>query len=190
MLELVQQNTMTSTDDNEQPNTGNAVKVESVKGQMDETFSNNDMMDAFMEHLFAEYCAECLLSVIEFSQFKKLIKKQNKDIEENQHQYGFCKSVPQSEIISAKSSDYRSIATQLYKKYIAVSAVWEINIDYAARNNYAALFERQEIEQSDEHNAEFYYTLFDHCIDIMIALITPSFSRFKNTQKYKMILQC
>ena len=156
-----------------------------------ETFLNKDMMDAFMEHLFVEYCAECLLSVIEFTHFKQFIKQNNERNRElgeldGECTFDFCKSVPQSQIVyGTEDASFRDIAKALYQKYIATSAVWEINIDYASRKRYIALFGNEEIPP--EETAEFYYTLFDDCIDVMIGLINPSFSRFKSSQKYKMI---
>eukprot|EP01084_Bolivina_argentea_P291443 500907_1 len=42
-----------------------------IRKEMKDTLQNHEMFDLFMVHLLNEYCAECLLSLIEMWQFKK-----------------------------------------------------------------------------------------------------------------------
>ena len=156
----------------------------------DSILKTEELFDAFMVHLFKEYCAECLLSIIEFNQFKeRLFEANEKDsgttaFEEEPLE--FYKSLTRSHIVYNSGDDYIEIALKLYKKYIRVGSELEINIDFGNRKHYQNLFENNGLNGLSRREL---YKIFDPCIDIMITLTMPAFPRFKRGKKYKMIQQ-
>ena len=150
-----------------------------------QTLKTEDLFDAFMNHLFGEYCAECLLSIVEFIQFKNKIIRQNEDIQFEINEIQLPRSFIKSSIVN-QDMDYKDIADRLYNKYIRAGSEWEINIDYGNRKRYKDLFEHGNESLSSNDIQEF-YSLFDPCIEAMIHLIMPAFARFRNGKQYQMI---
>merc|ERR1712154_117155 len=169
------------------------------------------MFDGFMRALLSEYCAECLLSMIEILQFKQRIATEglknishrndnhltvmgvqsNQNEEEDSKQFIILpKGCPQSAIVYGEEyNDYKSMARAIYNKYIRIGSEFEVNIDYAARNLYRNLLED---EQSWKGNIIYddpqkLYYLFNPCIDKMVQLISPSFTRFRQSKQYKLL---
>merc|ERR1712129_268208 len=151
-----------------------------------ETLRSEELFDAFMVQLFNEYCAECLLSVIELNQFKERLYEENERMDVEEEPMELYKTLTQSLIVYGVVDDYMAIAKQLYKKYIRVGSEWEINIDFGNRKRYELLFENG---SDDSLSVEEMYELFDPCIGAMINLMGSAFGRFKKSKKYKMIRQ-
>ena len=161
-----------------------------LRKEMMDSLKNNAIFDALMLHLLNEYCGECLLSIIEMTQFKQKI------IEQNQTERFAMIDMIELPVTLVRSyivygdedpnyiSNYKFIANKLYTKYIAVGSEWEINIDFHNREKYTELFEDDGLSGD---NIQALYKLFDPCIDIMSALLLSSFTRFKNSKKYEMI---
>ena len=96
-----------------------------------------------MDHLFSEYCAECLLSIVEFTQYENEIKDEFKDIDFKDDD-DIIIELPQKMVKSKivyDGDDYKVMAMNLYTKYIPMAAELEININYTDRNKYLQLFE-------------------------------------------------
>lgn len=149
--------------------------------------TNPAMFDAFMNHLFSEYCGECMLSIIEFIQFKDRIGQNLADEVLDELRNEEVMVVLHDKMVKSKlvydGGDYSKIAYNLYKKYIRVGAEWEININYRDRNKYVSSFEEAYIT-SDKKEL---YVVFDVCIKQMFSLLIGAFSRFKNSTKYQVI---
>ena len=157
-----------------------------IRQNLMNTLENEKLFDAFMDSLFGEYCAECLLSIVEFIQFKQRVVRDNDDdgVEFEENKLKLFGSITKSVIVYNDDDDYKEIVNKLYGKYIKIGSEWEINIDYTNRNRYMNLIENNTINYED---IEMVYTLFDACIDNMVGLIIPAFTRFKNSKKYQVI---
>ena len=171
--------------EHEQDHKGNgAVKMVEFK----DTLKTELLFNAFMEHLFRECCAECLLAIVEFTQFKQKIVEENKEFEFENNVLELYGSLIKSSIVYSNvelndTINYTLIATALYNKYIRVGSECEINIDYESRIRYRDLFANDTLPD----NVQELYTLFDPCINKMVALIISPFTRFKKGKKYQMI---
>ena len=159
-----------------------------VRREIKSVMINEALFDAFMDNLFSEYCAECLLSIVEFIQFRNRIKNDfEKEIEfkeDEEIKIELYSGMVKSKIVY-DGDDYKEIALQLYRKYIRVGSEWEININYRERNRYKQLFEVDGISLDDKQKL---YTLFDSCIKQMLGLLSGVFTRFKNSDQYKLII--
>eukprot|EP01084_Bolivina_argentea_P071779 130415_1 len=82
MLELAHQSTYRRIDKQSELELLNIESEEDyvLRQEMRDTLQNSELFDLFMLHLLNEYCAECLLSIIEMIQFKKKIINDNKDV--------------------------------------------------------------------------------------------------------------
>ena len=161
-------------------------KVLMLRQEMRNAIKTQVLFDAFMDHLFNEYCGECLLSVVEFMQFKNKIMENSSDIQLNDDESIVIKlpeHIVKSKIVYG-TNDYKTIAFALYEKYIRVAAEWEININYRDRNLYLELFQVNGTLSNDE---EELYILYDICIKQMFGLLLGSFTRFRHSKKYQMI---
>ena len=145
-----------------------------------------EMFDAFMQHLLNEYCGECLLSIVEFTQYKTKMKEEFEDIEfedDEEIMIELPEKMVKSKIVYDRE-DYQVMAFDLYEKYIRVSAEWEININYRDRNKYKEAFEGKNIISDDKKEL---YVLFDTCLKQMFSLLLGSYTRFKSGKQYQMI---
>ena len=184
MIELAHQ----GNHDHDRKNRHGSSDAATVRVEFKDTLKTESLFNAFMEHLFSEYCAECLLAIVEFTQFKQKIVDENPEIEFENDALELYGSLIKSSIVYRKTDlsdtiNFESVGDALYNKYIRVGSEWEINIDYGNRCRYRDLFENG----IDTFDAQELYTLFDPCIDTMVSLIIPAFTRFKNGKKYQMI---
>ena len=155
-----------------------------------------ESFDLFAEHCGKEYCLECVLSVIEFVQFKTKIyqnldeeQKEKCDTENMGKMDILPESCPQSDIVYGRDDDdnFRLMARDLYLKYIKIGSEWEINISYSARNKYIRLMDNDDkwlVEMNEYNDLVMLYELFDGCIMEMISLMKSAFSRFKHEDKF------
>ena len=157
-----------------------------LRQEIKSAIGNLALFDALMDNLFGEYCAECLLSIVEFIQFKNKMKSEFEDIEfidDEEIMIELPEKMAQSKIVY-EGDDYKEIASQLYEKYIRVGSEWEININYRDRNKYIQLFEVNGVSSDDKQEL---YVIFDICIKQMFGLLFGTFTRFKNSEQYKLI---
>jgi len=161
--------------------------------------------DAFMRHLIKDFNPECLLCILEMMNFKNRIF--NEDLSENQRQryikskvrkatkhfLRIPKRCPRSAIMFNRSErkefDWRSMARALYKKYIKEGAPHQVPLEHETRKRYHELLDSR---SSWKMNVEFdnelkLYCLFDHCLLQLHTLLLPTFHRFQNSDRYKLI---
>eukprot|EP01084_Bolivina_argentea_P099121 178188_1 len=97
--------------------------------------SQAESVNAFMQHLSKEFSLECLLSLIEVSQFENyLINDEIHEIKEEiinkvngANFIDFSESIPMSSIVES-TDDLDAKAYKIYQKYIAVGSEFELNI--------------------------------------------------------------
>merc|ERR1712062_54806 len=141
--------------------------------EMKRILSKNVVFEAFMRQLVKEYCHECLLCIIEMIQFKERIKKrltqrQRLSIEQSAKQQfsayflSLPRQCPKSAIVTngfnhkghlhnGTRADYKSIAREIYLKYLKRSAIYEINVDYRTRKDLADLIDTNRWETNEEY---------------------------------------
>lgn len=145
-----------------------------------------------------EHCLECILSIIEFIQFKQklyvmLLKEKEIDInieELENHHLILPDSCPQSMIVSQNDNNFKLMARLLFLKYIQFGASWEINIAYNQRAKYYNLMENEHVwynEMKEYDNYKKLYALFDYCIIEMISLVKSAFARFKREDDFLLL---
>ena len=162
------------------------------KAEMRKVLQNGAMFDGFMRQLLSEYCSECLLSLIEMQQFKeRIVRDKSVQIDEHTNEcFMLPKSCPRSQLVHGHGrNDYKTMAFEIYHKYIRIGSLFEINIDYNTRHLYRSLLENEEKwQQNVEYDdAKKLYCLFNPCIERMIQLSSPAFTRFKKTTKYRLL---
>merc|ERR1712154_237642 len=155
---------------------------------LQEILTNNDHFSSFMKHLSAEYSMELLLSLVEFIQFKQMIKRECTDIEDmddtvtNLATINLASCVPKSNIVFHDSDSSKTKALRLYRKYVRVGSEYEINVCSVSRSILMDLFENRYDSNSDDEwdwNGNSLYSLFDDCCKEMQKLLGYSLSRFK-----------
>ena len=165
---------------------------------MKDVLVDMDVFDLFARHCGNEYCLECVLSVIEFVQFKQKIyenldeEQKEKCNTENMEKMDILpQSCPQSDIVFGRNGDnFKLISRDLFVKYIEIGSEWEINISYSARNKYIHLMDDEDIwlnEMNEYNDLMILYELFDECIMEMISLMKSAFSRFKQEDKFLLL---
>ena len=170
---------------------------------MKNILSNEESFDLFIKHCSNEHCLECILSVIEFIQFKKKIydycKENNQDLDDEYNKYLILPSnCPQSIIVYPNDENiinefsnkyYKLIAYKLYNKYIKVGSKFEINLAYQDRKKYLRLMDNYGewiLELKYSSNIKL-FNLFDLCIKEMCCLLLSSFIRFKKSNQYQIL---
>ena len=127
-----------------------------------------------MQHLVNEFSMECLISLIEFQQFKvHLIETfhiQDVDVQI----VGFTDTVPKSDIVYSEEAETANVilssfkikAHKLYSKYIETGSEYEINIpgtmrihlnDYMAHNEIT--LQEKKSENNIYHNSIFHFAV-------------------------------
>ena len=132
--------------------------------------------------------------MVEMLQFKQRILKErltHANCEDADQFLILSERVPKSLIVHGTEArdDLKRVARRLYVKYCRIGAALEINIDSATRQRYRQLMED---EQRWTHNAEYdddakLYLLFNDCLTHMMALIAPSFVRFRQSKEYRLL---
>eukprot|EP00485_Elphidium_margaritaceum_P010420 CAMPEP_0202710256 /NCGR_PEP_ID=MMETSP1385-20130828/22258_1 /ASSEMBLY_ACC=CAM_ASM_000861 /TAXON_ID=933848 /ORGANISM="Elphidium margaritaceum" /LENGTH=397 /DNA_ID=CAMNT_0049369749 /DNA_START=299 /DNA_END=1492 /DNA_ORIENTATION=- len=154
----------------------------------------NETLDLFVKQCCDEHCMECILSVIEFTQFKaKASEALDHDgdikIDTNDFALELPDACPLSGIIQNNDGDLKAMASELYEKYIRRNSEWEINISYGLRRFYSTLLEDQNAWTANrEYDApQQIFTLFDPCVQEMIVLVGPTFSRYTSSSQFLLI---
>eukprot|EP01083_Nonionella_stella_P170339 579477_1 len=167
---------------------------------MKQVLNHSESFELFVKHCCSEHCLECILSVIEFIQFKDKLFKQImsetddlvniEEMEEEHDQFLIIpESCPLSVIVHNDNMSHKAIARALYLKYIKVGSPFEINISYAKRKTYSRLMESQTAwnNETKYNSNEALLSLFDVCIKEMCKLLTAAFSRYKQCNQYKIL---
>eukprot|EP01083_Nonionella_stella_P155496 502394_1 len=119
------------------------VSVTSEPDELEDIFNDTDKLNQFMQHLIKEFSMECLLSVIEFQQYKQAAMNVfDLDIKEHFATVTYShEHVPQSDIVfddtNASEEDVKSAfkrkAYKLYQKYVEPRSPFELNISAQRR---------------------------------------------------------
>eukprot|EP01083_Nonionella_stella_P269076 910131_1 len=174
-------------------NTKKGDQMESIK--LDQMLTNNEHFTCFMKHLANEFSMELLLSLVEFIQFKQLIHEQIKgtstDLAEDVHRFSdieLAKCIPQSSIVHDPDYELEVKAFKLYRKYVAVSSEWEINVHSAVRqqlmHRFDVTYHAKSKDESIEWTPTALYIVFDDCSQEMMKLLRYSLTRFKTKPEY------
>ena len=144
---------------------------------------------------------ECVLSMIEFIQFKAKIYEDKlrmtdqagamsmDSVNEEMDLFNLPTACPQSDIVFDETKGFKQIALDLYQKYVEQGSEWEINVAYKTRGFYEDLFEDEaewmaNEEYEDDANL---YALWDRAIGEMNSLIKAAFVRFKSSTQFKVL---
>lgn len=171
-----------------------------------QVLSHSKSFDVFMQHLSREYSTECLLSYVEFAQYRSSILETMQDffqcIDENALPllpFLLPTNIPRSTIVYFRpllenklvDEDYQQYIIQckltafkLYKKYIESGSEFEINISHKLRVEYEQKMESFEDFNNREMSAYDILTIFDSCNFAMFYLISDAFRRFASTTQF------
>ena len=118
-----------------------------------------------MRQLLEEYCHECLLAICEMVQFKNrvfrkaLTQKQRRMMSQSmraqktKHFLKIPHECPRSDIVNdGECNDYKSMATELYLKYVKIGAVYEINVEWNTRRDLTDLIETNRWSVNEEYD--------------------------------------
>eukprot|EP01084_Bolivina_argentea_P302051 521301_1 len=168
-------------------------KINGIK--LDTVLSNQDAIQLFINHLSNEYSMECLLALIEITQFQNYVEAHFMDINIEtikddiyiDKRIQFPASIPISDIIEAKeqnvSNDYlieaKMKAYKLYTKYIEFGSEFEINISSKQRNTIVNIIKDFDYFIGLNINAEELWKLFEESKYEMIKLLSFSLGRLK-----------
>ena len=187
-----------------QPSRYDAVKQAS-DGHIDEislemVLNDDCLFDSFATHVTLEFCAECLLSLIEFEQFKaRAIDELH--VETSERPITFASSVPRSEITHGIQSwgtnsslrcfavdtseendngkrNLKACAYQLYNKYVSSGSEFEINISGQMRAKYEALLADYSKWMDTNISPKHLCGLFEEASSEMTSLLRSSCQRF------------
>ena len=133
------------------------------KFQMKNTLRSNNAFEAFMRELLKEYCAECLLSIVEMTQFKERIFAESSNLKQRQlmsesaerrnteHSLQLPAECTKSEIVW-KGDNYKSIAREIYLKYIESGAPYEINVEHRTMKQLGNLIDNDEWDSNQQYD--------------------------------------
>ena len=125
-------------------------KIESqhnnVSVNLETILQKEESLHLFMIHLSKEYSMECLLSLIEITQYQQYALEQMPDPggSDDCGLIRFPNNIPISSIIADKESDFKVKAQEIYRKYIQIGSEYEINISWQKRAEFSNLFEDEE----------------------------------------------
>jgi len=159
--------------------------------------------DLFMAYCASEHCIECVLSLIEMTQFKEAVQHHLEEVEQRGNEVADeiaheedsfvlpdrskYTDFPRSEIVCKGKDNFKAMAHALFEKYIRVGCDWEINISYFERRKLTRLFEHEDqwLENKEYDDNFKLYQVFDTCSREMTTLIRAAFSRFKQSDTFK-----
>jgi len=157
-----------------------------------EIIQDDKYLQLFAHHLMEDLSTECLLSMIEFTQFKAhLVDKLNvDDVRVREVWFEFAPGAPLSDIVHHIGENeehciksFKLKARELWKKYIVVNSCFEINIRSKMRKKFTALMSNKEQWANDkEINAVELAMVFDDVIMEMKVLMEYSRMRFNSAK--------
>ena len=174
-------------------------KPESLKSRyitLEMILRMEESLHLFMIHLSKEYSMECLLSLIEITQYQQYCLKEmsmsnDLDRDNNKYDHGlisFPYIVPLSAILENEKTDFKRKAYEIYNKYIKIGSEFEINISWDSRVLFRNMFDDEEFFTN---NAKIkmmdVFLLFDEARLQMMRLLINSLSRLKQQPEYDTI---
>ena len=120
------------------------ISFKSIKDvRLKDILANEEYLELFMCHLAQEFSIECILSLIEFMQFKQLIfeSRQVKPKSIRDFVITFPTSIPKSSIVYNTEETLRWKAEKLFVKYVEIGAEYEINVSSEVRNKLNNMFQ-------------------------------------------------
>ena len=183
---MVQIHSVTPSDSAKRPNSSQS----SLEDKLRETLQDEAQFESLMEWMYREFSSEALLSLIEFVQFKVLLKEYEQKADDDE-EMRFYSEIPKSTIVHAVSESTAGkleettgsqngsarlppIADALYKKYIERHSELEINISYSLRNRWDVLH----FKNYPEDDMGELVNAVDEVISEMLKYIRHSFMRF------------
>ena len=189
-----------------QPSSYDVIKGVS-EGSLDElpleaVLNEDRLFELFATHAIREFSAECLLSLIEFEQFKaRAMDELHVKTSDVSKPMTFAPSIPKSAIVSGVDSsttkhglrcfmvdtaekntdemrNLKACAYQLYNKYVASGSDFEINISGQMRAKYNALMADNHEWMNAGVSPESLCGIFDEATAEMTVLLRPSNQRF------------
>lgn len=147
------------------------------------TLADDGLLDLFAKHIWKEFCAECLMSLIEMQQFKSHLGEQLK-VKNVKQIVEFAPGVPRSEIVFKEPAPdldfFKGAAYLLFKKYVEEGSEFEINISSRMRQDLVDMMSDREHWMSKENamSAKDLSVIFDDAMREMVILLRQSTYRF------------
>lgn len=142
---------------------------------------------------------ECLYSLIEMSQFQDWLSDNDKtgtiqrsDTGKEQYRYDridFPTNVPISEMLSGKDSNVEIITRKIYEKYVKNGSVYEINISFLLRKQFAQIIESQQLNDGKGQDWNQLMHVLDRCNHANRTLLMYSLTRFKQSDDFEEVRQ-
>mmetsp|Transcript_18264 Transcript_18264/g.29063 ORF Transcript_18264/g.29063 Transcript_18264/m.29063 type:complete len:200 (+) Transcript_18264:3-602(+) len=172
--------------------------------------------ELYMTHLGKEFSLECLLSLIEFVEFQKLlltlIDLEQVDHDEivdikgnkyNKEHKLWCELVllpetlPKSAIVYGDAGGNDRLQNckikvhQLYMKYVVVGSDFELNLPGETRARYDRYMREYDkwMRNTRYDKVHKLLLIFDPLMEQMMSLLLDSFRRFRTTEEYKKLKQ-
>ena len=175
-----------------------SLHMQSSQLSLKEILKEKKSFKLYMKHLIKEFSMECLISLIEFIQFREhIIQVLDVDDAEvmDSVEYRFPENVPLSDIVHSRDDENDTLSDlenangnmrllkakvyRLYCKYIEVGSAFEINLAYKTRSGFVQLMgDEQEWMDTNIDKLEL-IKIFDSCIYEMKKLLDSSKHRFK-----------
>ena len=160
-----------------------------MPGAVEDILADASFLHRIAKHLVSELSTECLLSLIEFQQFKSHLIECLKieDLSTKEIWFKLADCVPLSDIVHHEEGkdlkSFRRRASELYEKYVMVDSDFEINIPDKMRRELQSLMgnESKWIEKSDI-SPVILANIFDGVMMEMKKLLKYSRLRFKEEQ--------
>ena len=169
---------------------------QSEKSLLREILSDDDTINLFMAHLINEFSMECLLSLIEFTQFRdygmEMLKIDQEAVDAKTGSTAnitFAADVPKSDIVYGDIAmvtmddtlrGFKMKAYKLYRKYVMIGAEYEVNVSYRTRgildkhmNDYDNW-----VNNRDRISKDNLVTIFDDVMMEMTKYLEYSRARF------------
>ena len=157
---------------------------------MEDILADASFLNQIAKHLVSELSTECLLSLIEFQQFKSHLIECLKidDLSTKEIWFKLAESVPLSDIVHHEEQtdlkSFRRRARDLYEKYVMVDSDFEINIPDKMRRQLHSLMgnESKWMDKSDISPVNL-ANVFDGVMMEMKKLLKYSRLRFKEDEQ-------
>lgn len=198
--------------------TTSSTATTSQRVRVDDVLKDGDMVEAFMAHLAHEFSVECLLSLIEFKQFKEFAEREQEAGDQHivpvvDDQYRqltppqvanessmMSSNIPLSSIVYDAEDSLTEKARKLVDKYICSGSGYEINIAGPLRNQLVEKYKSpmtrsrvfsmtSEDRRAIQRSTKAIASEFDQCIAEMDKLLGYSLSRFTKTMVFSRLQQ-
>eukprot|EP01083_Nonionella_stella_P046685 124990_1 len=164
----------------------------SVGMQIVDILQDKRLIDLFVQQMIKEFSVECVLSLIEFQQFKAFamdkLKINRADYATNEKSNAlitFPDGVPLSDIVYGEETESEPMATlkikahKLYLKYIADASEFEINISWRRRAHLHHLMGDYDQWMAQDIEAIELVSLFDAAEWSMLVMLIDARKRFR-----------